>query len=84
MSVGPLLYLGPNLVYIVWSSPECRYFCYWSPDQVFKQGGGLIVPRGTANATVWQRGPHWYEAQRLNSVLKIYGDFLLGACESLF
>ena len=27
---------------------------------------------------MYQRGPHWYEAQRINSVLKIYGDFLLG------
>jgi hypothetical protein len=27
---------------------------------------------------VWARGPHWYEAQRLNSVLRIYGGFLLG------
>jgi hypothetical protein len=41
-------------------------------------GGGLIVPRGTINNTVMVRGPHWYEAQRLNSVLKIYGSFLLG------
>jgi hypothetical protein len=37
------------------------------------------VPRGYANGTiVWQRGPHWYEAQRINSVMKIYGEFLLG------
>ena len=27
---------------------------------------------------MYQRGPHWYEAQRINSVLKIYGNFLLG------
>jgi hypothetical protein len=27
---------------------------------------------------VWERGPHWYHAQRLNSVLRVYGGFLLG------
>ena len=69
------------------------YFCYWSPllltspeAMSHHRGGGLIVPRGnpvpaapnSTEATVWARGPHWYEAQRLNGVLKVYGGFLLG------
>jgi hypothetical protein len=48
------------------------------------RGGGLIVPRGQpipgpgVEATVWAKGPHWYEAQRLNSILQVFGRFLLG------
>ena len=56
------------------------YFCYWSPG-VFALGGGIIVPRGsTATAAGFEmvKGPHYYEAQRINSVAKIYGGFLLG------
>jgi hypothetical protein len=63
---------------LAYGASGVMYFCYWSPDQVFKLGGGLIVPRGTTGAgggVVYQRGPHWYEAQRLNSVLKIYGNY---------
>jgi hypothetical protein len=94
------------------------YFCYWSPG-VFALGGGIIVPRGSANTAAGYemvKGPHYYEAQvrkrisfapfytnndlilprqaqdkhrestqkrcvllqRINSVAKIYGGFLLG------
>ena len=64
---------------LAYGASGVMYFCYWSPDRVFKLGGGVIVPRGFPNGTiVWERGPHWYEAQRINSVLKIYGGFLLG------
>ena len=40
---------------------------------VLVQGGG-----SPGEPVVYQRGPHWFEAQRLNSLLKIYGNFLLG------
>ena len=40
---------------------------------VWVQGGG-----SPGEPVVYQRGPHWFEAQRLNSLLKIYGNFLLG------
>lgn len=63
---------------LAYGSSGVMYFCYWSPDHAFSLGGGLIVPQGSAKHTVWARGPHWYEAQRLNSLLKIYGGFLLG------
>ena len=55
------------------------YFCYWSPG-VFALGGGIIVPRGSTNAAGFDmvKGPHYYEAQRINSVAQIYGGFLLG------
>jgi hypothetical protein len=56
------------------------YFCYWSPG-VFALGGGIIVPRGstkTAAGFEMVPGPHYFEAQRINSVAKIYGGFLLG------
>ena len=41
------------------------YFCYWSPG-VFALGGGIIVPRGSANTAAGYemvKGPHYYEAQ---------------------
>ena len=63
---------------LAYGSSGVMYFCYWSPDHVFSLGGGLIVPQGSAEHMTWARGPHWYEAQRLNSMLKIYGGFLLG------
>jgi hypothetical protein len=56
------------------------YFCYWSPG-VFSLGGGIIVPRGSTNVAAgfeMVKGPHYFEAQRINSVAKIYGGFLLG------
>lgn len=62
---------------LTYGASGVMYFCYWSPS-VFALGGGLIVPQGTKDHIEWVRGPHWYEAQRINSVLKIYGDFLLG------
>lgn len=44
--------------------------------------GGLLCgmcPLQTPDGTVvWQKGPHWFEAQRLNSLLLIYGRFLMG------
>lgn len=56
------------------------YFCYWSPG-VFALGGGIIVPRGSAKTAAGFEmvpGPHYFQAQRINSVAKIYGGFLLG------
>jgi hypothetical protein len=56
------------------------YFCYWSPG-VFSLGGGIIVPRGSdANTAGFEmvKGPHYFEAKRINTVAKIYGGFLLG------
>lgn len=67
------------LTALTYGASGVMYFCYWSPAHVFKLGGGLLVPRGKPNGdVVYQRGPHWYEAQRINGVIRIHGGFLLG------
>jgi hypothetical protein len=52
------------------------YFCYWSPagGAPFGKGGGVIFPRG--GRTAFQEGPHYQDARRISSILKIYGNFL--------
>ena len=51
---------------LTYGASGVMYFCYWSPAHVFKLGGGLLVPRGTATGeVVYQRGPHWYEPRRI-------------------
>jgi hypothetical protein len=65
---------------LAYGSSGVMYFCYWTCFGSL--GGGLIISRGREGpgepGIVFQRSPHWYEAQRLNGVLKIYGGFLLG------
>ena len=64
---------------LAYGASGIMYFCYWSPG-VFALGGGIIVPRGSTNKAGFEmvKGPHYFEAQRINSVAKIYGNFLLG------
>ena len=55
------------------------YFCYWSPAGGFPfgKGGGIIYPRGSR--TSFKRGTHYEDARRINSVLRVFGNFLLTA-----
>eukprot|EP01043_Picozoa_sp_COSAG02_P066028 COSAG02_NODE_10143_length_2011_cov_14.027014_1_plen_519_part_00 len=55
------------------------YFCYWSPagGVPFEKGGGVIYPRG--GRTIFKRGSHYDDASRMNSILRVYGNFLLTA-----
>ena len=51
------------------------------PAGTFLKGGGLITPvrYGQQNDVQWERGPLFEPARRLNSLLRIFGDFLLKA-----
>ena len=54
------------------------YFTYW-PTNAF-EGQGMILSAGDGRGTHEYRvGPHYYEAQRINSVLRIFGGRLLHA-----
>ena len=55
------------------------YFCYRSPAGGFPfgKGGGVIYPRG--GRTSFKRGAHYEDATRINSVLRVFGTFLLTA-----
>jgi hypothetical protein len=55
------------------------YFCYWSPagGAPVGKGGGVIYPRG--GRTTFKRGAHYEDAARMNSVLNVFGNFLLTA-----
>jgi hypothetical protein len=60
------------------------YFCYWSPDGAsFTWGNAIIAPRvpmnGSAAEIVYSPGPHYAQAARINSKLRVLGDFLLPA-----
>ena len=47
---------------------------------MFKQGGGIIVPRGDGGgAFTYVRGVHYAHAQRLNTALLAFGAHLLHA-----
>jgi hypothetical protein len=55
------------------------YFCYWTPTG-FPLGGAIITPRGTAPGhQVYEPGPHYAQAARINSVLRQFGNVLLHA-----
>mmetsp|Transcript_28819 Transcript_28819/g.66595 ORF Transcript_28819/g.66595 Transcript_28819/m.66595 type:complete len:425 (-) Transcript_28819:33-1307(-) len=54
------------------------YFCYWTPKgSEFIKGGAIMMPVDTIDNYV--RGPHYFHAQRINSVLVNYGAVLLRA-----
>jgi hypothetical protein len=61
------------------------WFTYWTPGggapwAPYKADNGIITPKKNANGTIHMvRGPHYSHAQRINSVLKTFGNFLLGA-----
>jgi hypothetical protein len=62
------------------------YFCYWSPaGPTFQWGGALMMPRAVWNASdpspavAYEPGPHFAQAQRINSKLLTYGSALLQA-----
>ena len=55
------------------------WFCYWTP-RGFPTDGAIITPkRGPDGTVVYRQGVHYAHAQRINSVLKVYGNYLLGA-----
>ena len=61
------------------------YFCYWKPDgDSFLWGGALMLPRAPlgGGAVEYGPGPHYWQAQRVNSKLKTLGSFLLAANSS--
>ena len=61
------------------------WFCYWTPGG-FSTDNAIITPvlpygltlAENKSAVQMVRGPHYGHAQRINSVLKTYGNFLLG------
>ena len=58
------------------------YFCYWTPPgSVFLRGGAIMTPRGapdTPYASLEQApSDHYWQAQRINSKLKVIGSWLL-------
>ena len=54
------------------------YFTYWPTDAF--EGQGMVLSAGDGRGKHEYRvGPHYYEAQRINSVLKIFGGRLLHA-----
>jgi hypothetical protein len=53
------------------------YFTYW-PTDAFK-GQGMVLSAGDGTHPEYRVGPHYYEAQRINSVLRIFGGRLLHA-----
>ena len=71
------------------------YFCYWSPagqGGTFIRGGGVMYPQGTLNksagppgdislhsAKLYRRGAHYEHARKINSIVKNWGRYLLGA-----
>ena len=58
------------------------YFCYWTPPgSIFLRGGAIMTPRG-APGTPYASLPqvpsdHYWQAQRINSKLKVIGSWLL-------
>ena len=66
----------------------CPQFCYWSPagqGPMFTHGGGVYTPRGTMHPTpgqgpmdalkpLYQQGPHYAHALRLNSIVLSFGQ----------
>jgi hypothetical protein len=60
------------------------YFCYWSPTGTsFAWGNALMTPRALPGGSpVYQPGPHFGQATRVNQRLYAYGAFLLRATSS--
>lgn len=60
------------------------YFMYWAArDSHLSLGGTLIYPRRKISdpegEVEYVKGPHYYQARRINSVLKVFGRVLLHA-----
>jgi hypothetical protein len=61
------------------------WFCYWTPGAgaawaPYATDNAIITPRrGPDGAIHMVQGPHYAHARRINSVLRVYGNFLLGA-----
>jgi hypothetical protein len=64
---------------LAYGSKGVLYFCYWSPagGAPFGKGGGVVYPRGSR--TTFKRGAHYEDARRINSVLRVFGNYLLAA-----
>lgn len=67
------------LTSLAYGAKGVLYFCYWSPvGSDFPRGGALVTPRGPG-AGVFQLGPHYTQAARINSVLRQFGFVLVNA-----
>jgi hypothetical protein len=64
------------------------YFCYWTPTgSTFQWANAILTPRALPgqplSSAVYMPGPHYFQVQRINAKLRVYGDFLLRAQSAL-
>jgi hypothetical protein len=72
------------LTALAYGAKGVLWYYYWSPYFPGAPGGGIILPTVNStdplvNARSYRPGPHYEHARVLNSLLKIYGGFLLNA-----
>eukprot|EP00750_Incisomonas_marina_P018867 INCI3160.1.p1 GENE.INCI3160.1~~INCI3160.1.p1 ORF type:complete len:434 (-),score=66.14 INCI3160.1:134-1435(-) len=64
---------------LAYGSKGLLYFCYWTPPGFI--GGGMITPRkDTASGAIsFEKGPHYFHAQTVNSQVLAYESHLFNA-----